>query len=69
MQHGESAMAGIVPAALKRVEAASYLNISPSTFHRIGPPADISRGRIRLWKIETLDNWLDKGPDPKKKKK
>ena len=44
--------------ALKRVQAAEYLNVSPSTLHRIGPPADVARGRIRLWTVATLDKWL-----------
>ena len=42
----------------KRAEAAEYLRISESTFHRIGPKADVARGRIRLWALATLDKWL-----------
>jgi hypothetical protein len=52
-------------AALKRVQAADYLNISPSSLHRIGPKPDVCRGRIRLWTVETLDKWLSGGGKPK----
>ena len=44
--------------AFKRLEAAEYCRISASTFHRIGPVADVARGRIRLWTLATLDKWL-----------
>ena len=44
--------------AFKRLEAAAFCRVSPSTFHRIGPPADVARGRIRLWTRETLEKWL-----------
>ena len=44
--------------AFKRLEAAEYCRISASTFHRIGPVADVARGRIRLWTLPTLDKWL-----------
>jgi hypothetical protein len=44
--------------AFKRLEAAEYCRISASTLSRIGPPADVSRGRIRLWTLPTLDKWL-----------
>lgn len=47
-----------VKGAFLRLEAAAYCRVSPSTFHRIGPPADVSRGRIRLWTLPTLDKWL-----------
>jgi hypothetical protein len=44
--------------ALKRVEAAEFCRVSPSTFYRIGPPADVSRGKVRLWTRATLEKWL-----------
>ncbi len=44
--------------AFKRIEAAAFCRVSPSTFHRIGPPADVARGRIRLWTRATLEKWL-----------
>lgn len=44
--------------AFKRVEAAAFCRVSPSTFARIGPPADVARGRIRLWTRDTLERWL-----------
>jgi hypothetical protein len=44
--------------AFKRLEAAEYCRISASTFHRIGPVADVAKGRIRLWTLPTLDKWL-----------
>ena len=44
--------------AFKRLEAAGFCRVSPSTFHRIGPPADVAIGRICLWTIQTLLEWL-----------
>jgi len=44
--------------ALRRIQAAAYCNVSPATFYRIGPAPDVSQGRVRLWRQQTLDNWL-----------
>lgn len=52
----------------KRTEAAEYCRISASTFHRIGPAADVAKGRVRLWTLATLDRWLT-GPSHEKRRK
>jgi len=44
--------------AFKRVEAAQFCRVSTSTFDRIGPAADVARGRVRLWTRATLEKWL-----------
>jgi hypothetical protein len=55
--------------ALKRTEAAKFCRVSPSTFARIGPKADVAIGRIRLWKRDTLERWLSGETQDKRKKK
>jgi predicted DNA-binding transcriptional regulator AlpA len=55
--------------ALRRVQAAAYCNVSSATFYRIGPKPDVSTGRIRLWRQETLDKWLAGDKTPVKRKK
>lgn len=54
-----SARREITPRGLRRVEAASYVGVSPSTFDEMVRVGDMPEGflwrSIRLWDVQDLD--------------